>query len=349
VPDDLVGALGPLGWSNRVQALYGDLLADRDVEHQGGDVEPGRVVRVERSGAIVARPDGSEQLLASPVQAAVGDWVVVADGEIREVLPRWSSLIRADPVGVGEQILAANVDLVAVTAPADRLSPARVERELAVGWESGARPLVVLTKADLAPPGLIEELRARLAGVDVLSTSASSGDGVDELRAALRPSRTLVFLGPSGAGKSTLANALVGADVLATGEVRDGDRRGRHTTTSRHLLAVPGGGVLIDTPGIRSLGLTGDEGIELAFPDIEDLAARCRFRDCAHGSEPGCAVIAAVGDGTLDPARLANYMKLLAEMASVARRTDPVVRRAAVSATKAQVKEMKAKAKRKER
>jgi ribosome biogenesis GTPase len=340
------GALAVLGWSDRVLALY----------HETGDseAEPGRVIRVERAGSIVALADGSERLFPSPTspdvaQPAVGDWVAVADDAIRDVLARWSVLSRADPTGVGEQILATNVDLVIVTAPADRLSPARIERELAIGWESGARPLLVLTKAELAAPGMVDELRVRLAGVDVVPTSAVTGLGVDELREALQPNRTAVFLGPSGAGKSTLANALIGAEVLATGEVRDGDHRGRHTTTSRQLLAVPGGGVLIDTPGLRSLGLTGDEGIDHAFPEMEELAANCRFRDCAHGSEPGCAVTAAVVDGTLHPARLASYQKLQGEMAAEARRTDPVVRRAAIAQVKAITKSVKANDKRKPR
>ncbi|MGD9797747.1 MAG: ribosome small subunit-dependent GTPase A [Acidimicrobiia bacterium] len=361
MPDPSIGALVPLGWSERVLALYNAALDDA----VGGDVpvgddgapaptsaEPGRVVRVERGGAVVAVADGGERLLqsaASPSPPAVGDWVLVAGGEIRAVLDRWSTLSRADPSGVGEQVLAADVDVVVVTAPADRLSPSRVERELAIGWESGARPLVALTKADLAPPGLAEELRDRLVGVDVLATSAETGLGVEALRAGLRPDRTAVLLGPSGAGKSTLANALIGTDVLATGAVREGDHRGRHTTTSRQLLAVPGGGVLIDTPGLRSLGLTGDEGIGQAFPEIDELAAGCRFRDCAHGSEPGCAVNAAVAGGTLAPARLASYQKLQKEMAAEVRRTDPLVRRASVGEWKAVMKSVRDNDKRKPR
>jgi ribosome biogenesis GTPase len=338
VVDDPIGALGPLGWTRRVQALYREL--------GGTDTELGRVVRVERAGGVVATSGGDEGLLRTagalgPAPLAVGDWVVVDAGVVRDVLPRWSILARADLSGVGEQVLAANVDIVVVTAPGDRLSVSRVERELAIGWESGARPLVALTKADLAPAGTEEELRRRLVGVDVVATSASSGLGVEALRAVLRPSRTAVFLGPSGAGKSTLANALIGDDVLPTGSVREGDHRGRHTTTSRQLLAVPGGGVLIDTPGLRSLGLTGDEGIEQAFPEIDDLAAGCRFRDCAHGTEPGCAVLTAVATGVLDPARLASYQKLLAEMAAADRRNDPLLRRAAAGETKAQIRSMR--------
>jgi ribosome biogenesis GTPase len=343
VTDDPIGALAALGWSPRVAALYADAAGGRP------DALPGRVVRVERVGGVVALADGTERLVPSTTAPAVGDWVVVLAGASLEGLERWSALVRADPTGVGEQVLAADVDLVAVTVPADRASLARVEREVAVGWESGARPIVVLTKADLAPEGMVDGLRDRLVGVDVLATSATAGVGVDDLRAELRPNRTLVFLGPSGAGKSTLANVLIGADVLAVAAVRDGDHRGRHTTTSRQLLAVPGGGVLIDTPGLRSLGLTGDEGIGAAFPEIDDLAAGCRFRDCAHGTEPGCAVMAAIADGTLDPARLASYRKLTAEMAAVARRTDPLLRKATLSEWKARIKAAKAEARRKGR
>ena len=178
-----------------------------------------------------------------------------------------------------------------ITAPADRLSPARVERELAVAWDSGALPLVALTKSDLAADVFEESLATRLVGVDVLATSATTGMGVQDLRERLRPARTAVLLGPSGAGKSTLANALNGADPA--GHRRGTGRRpplGRSAPPpSRQLIAVPGGGVLIDTPGLRSLGLAGDAPVGQAFPDIETLAANCRFSDCSHGVEPDCA------------------------------------------------------------
>ena len=188
--------------------------------------------------------------------------------------------------------------------PGDRPSAARVERETILGWESGAQPVVILTKADLAPPGYAAELRARLVGVDVIVTSVPAGLGVDQLAATLRPCRTAVFLGPSGAGKSTLVNTLLGEDRLATGAVRDDDRRGRHTTSSRELVLIPTGGVLIDTPGVRTLGLGSVEaGLDAAFADLVALAADCRFSDCAHNGEPGCAVEAAVAAGDLDAAR----------------------------------------------
>jgi ribosome biogenesis GTPase len=255
-------------------------------------------------------------------------------------VPQWSALTRLDPDGATVQVLAANLDLVLVTAPADRLSPARVERELVAAWDSGAQPVVVLTKADVARPELADELRERLLGVDVLATSATTGEGVDDLLGRLRPSRTAVLLGPSGAGKSSLANRLLGADVLATGEVRADDHRGRHTTTSRQLVAVPGGGVLIDTPGLRSLALAlgGHDSIEQVFPDVDALAAECRFRDCRHRQEPGCAVQGAIADGTLASARFASYEKLAAEEALLARRTTPLTRRATLAMWKARAK-----------
>ena len=326
------GALTAFGWSDRVLALFND-VADADA-----DVEPARVVRVERSACVAVFADGEERLLQAATLPAVGDWVAASGGVVRDVLPRWSALTRADPSGAGVQVLAADVDVVVITAPADRLSPARVERELAVAWNSGAQPLVVLTKCDLAADDVERALRDRLVGVDVLATSATTRQGVEELHARLRPSRTAVLLGPSGAGKSTLANALLDEELLATAAVRDVDQRGRHTTTSRQLVALPGGGVLIDTPGLRSLGLAGDVAVEDVFPDIDALATGCRFADCGHQHEPDCAVIAAASTGALDPARLASFHKLQREVAADARRNDPLAQKAALGVWKSQLK-----------
>jgi ribosome biogenesis GTPase / thiamine phosphate phosphatase len=286
--------------------------------------------------------DGRERRLRAKPLPAVGDWISVASGAVREVLPRWSALARADPGDAGVQTLAANVDLVLVTAPADRSSPSRVERELTLAWDSGAVPLVVVTKCDLDSGAVAETLAARVAGVDVIAVSAVSGEGTAELRARLSPDRTAVLLGPSGAGKSTLANALLGVERLATGNVRDGDRRGRHTTTARQLVAVPGGGVLIDTPGLRSLGLPADIEIAAGFPDIEALAERCRFADCAHEGEPGCAVAAALASGELAPERLQSFRKLAREVAWERRRHDPVASHAERQVWKARAKQYRA-------
>jgi ribosome biogenesis GTPase len=241
---------------------------------------------------------------------------------------RWSELARRVPDSDQRQVLAGDVDLVLITVPGDRPSVSRVERESVLAWESGARPLVVLTKSDLAPHDLASRLEQRLVGVDVLVTSGVTGEGVAELAALLEPGRTAVLLGPSGAGKSTLVNALLGDARLETGAVRAADARGRHTTTARELVVLPRGGVLVDTPGLRSLGLLGDDGIAAAFADVDDLAAGCRFRDCAHAGEPGCAVQRAVDDGTLDPARLESFRKLQREVAFERRRVDPVARQA---------------------
>jgi ribosome biogenesis GTPase len=266
-------------------------------------------VRVERTQSVVVGADGLDSVVTSLETPAVGDWVTIDGGRIIDVLPRTSALARMDPDKVSVQVLASNIDLVAITVPADRPNAARVERELAVAWGSGAEPVVIMTKGDLAPEMLFTSLRTRLVGVDVLFTSAKSGEGIDDVRQLLKPHRTAVLLGPSGAGKSTLANALVGEDRLATGEVRGTDNRGRHTTTSRQLVVVPTGGTIIDTPGLRGLGLVGDS-IERVFPDIYELIATCRFDDCAHEAEPGCGVVAALRSGRLDRDRLESFRKL---------------------------------------
>jgi ribosome biogenesis GTPase len=336
------GPAGPpglelLGWDARVAALYDDLVTggDAPVDPELGlrRLRPGRVVRVERSACIVAVGDDDSDVLASAsTLPAVGDWVAVEvrddDAVVRGIAARWSELARRDPDTDLAQVLAANVDLVLITAPGDRPSVARVERETVLAWESGARPVVVLTKSDLAEAGLGDELADRLVGVDVVVTSSTRGEGVDDVAALLTPHRTAVLLGPSGAGKSTLVNALLGEERMATGDVRVSDSRGRHTTTTRQLVLVPSGGVLIDTPGLRSLGLLGDEGIAAAFTDIEDLASSCRFNDCAHDGEPGCAVKDAVARGTLRADRLDAFHKLQADAAFERRRTDPAARRA---------------------
>ncbi len=325
-----VGALASVGWSDRVAALFAEYAGDRYL--------PARVVRVERSQSVVITPDGSELAADATALPSVGDWVALQDRSIRHVMPRWSELTRKDPERPGEQTLASNVDIVMIVAPADRLSETRVERELAVAWDSGAVPLVVLTKADLAGPDLYYGLVDRLAGVEVVASSVVTNEGVEQIRAVLRPDRTAVLLGPSGAGKSSLANVVLGSQVLATAEVRSTDNRGRHTTTSRQLLAVPGGGVIIDTPGLRSLGLASDVGLDAVFPDIDAHAAQCRFSDCRHDVEPGCAVLAAISESRLDPGRLASFQKLQREMEASARREDPQRRKAQLQIWKARTK-----------
>ena len=333
------GVLVDYGWNERVLALFDEFARLL--------LEPARVVRVERSICVAVFSDGIERLVRGPSPSVVGDWLAVRDSVIEGTLPRWSGLSRYDPEASTMQMLAANVDLVVITAPADRASPSRVERELALAWDSGARPVVVLTKSDLAPSGLEEALRERLVGVDVLVTSAVDGVGVAQLQAELRPDRTGVLLGPSGAGKSSLANAMLGRDRFATGAVRTADGRGRHTTTSRQLVTVPGGGVLIDTPGLRSLGLGSHIDLEATYPDIDALSRDCRFRDCRHDAEPGCAVVAAAAAGTLARARLSSFQKLQREVAAEARRADPTLRKEELAVWKARTKSARAHAKRK--
>lgn len=293
---------------------------------------PGRVVRQDRGWVQVARADGVQgartraDRVGTPV---VGDWVLVVDDEVAAVLERRGVLRRADPVGEGEQVLASNLDRVLVVAGLDRpVKAGRIQRAAAQAWDAGAEPTVVLTKADLVPDP--EALRAGVAaehpGTDVVAVSAHSGDGVDELARSLGGD-TVVLLGESGAGKSSLLNALARADVALTGDVRAFDAKGRHTTTRRELHVLPGGGIVVDTPGIRAIGLWVDpEAIDAAFSDIDELSAHCRFNDCTHDHEPGCAVRAAVAAGALSAERLAAFGELHAE-AEWARRPEHERRR----------------------
>jgi ribosome biogenesis GTPase len=272
----------------------------------------------------------------------VGDWVVVearpdeGTATITAVLPRRSALARTAGesgrrTGADAQVLAANIDVVFVVAGLDDdLNLARLERYLAVAWSSGAMPVILLNKADLD-----EEVDAhRLAveaiapGVDVLAISARNGRGLDDVHSRLVAGTTAIVIGSSGVGKSTLLNALLGESRQETAAVREDDSRGRHTTVTRELVRLPDGALLIDTPGLRSLSVAGaDEGMADAFADIHELAAACRFRDCRHESEPGCAVTAAVEAGALDEARLERYHKLEREVAMLARRADPIAAR----------------------
>ena len=317
----------PYGFDDRVLTLYTAALEDAGDDAEMSAPYPARVSRVERSACFAVGPDGVERPLQAATLPAVGDWVVAADDAVREILPRWTRLTRMDPGGEQLQTLAADVDLVAVVTPADRSSAARVERELTIAFDSGAVPLVVVTKADLATSELAASLAKRLSGVDVLEVSAATGAGIAQLRDRIRAHGTVVLIGPSGAGKSTLANALLEAELLTTGAVRSGDARGRHTTTSRQLVAIPGGGVLIDTPGLRGLAMHGDVEVGASFPDVTQLAAECRFADCSHRAEPGCSVRDAVADGTLDPDRLKNFFKLELEAAAEPRRPQSPARR----------------------
>ena len=287
-------------------------------------------------------------------RVAVGDWVALTAQDLTSqrrcwrldaVLERRSVIRRASVTGESaDQLLAANVDTVLVVVPAvpePRLGMA--ERLLSLAWDSGATPLVVLTKADLAhdPAGIADDLQAGAPGVDVLTVTAAADGGFDPVRERLVAGRTLCLLGRSGAGKSTLANALLGKHHFATQDIR-ADGKGRHTTTFRELVALPDGGVLIDTPGLRGVGLWLDaDGLERTFADVEELIRGCRFNDCGHETEPGCAVLAALVDGSLDERRLASWRKLQREAQWIARRTDARLRAEEVRRWKAISTEMR--------
>ncbi len=303
------------------------------------DTEPARVIERERLSWRVVTTRGERdaeltgRLRADPGACpVVGDWVHLrlrkgeARGEIHGVYERRTALGRK---GAGRettrQVLAANVDVVALVTAANReLSFRRTERWLAAAWASGAQPAVILNKADLHgdAEALAGRLEAVAIGVDVHVASALTGAGVGAIRERLARDRTVVLVGSSGVGKSTLVNAILGREAQETREVREDDDRGRHTTTRRNAFLVPGGGVLIDTPGLRELALWGADGIASTFPEIEALADGCRFRDCAHEGEPGCAVRAAVEDGALEAGRVGSWEKLRREAAWLEQKVD---------------------------
>jgi ribosome biogenesis GTPase len=264
----------------------------------------------------------------------VGDWAALAVGRganeplhVHAALPRRGAFTRQRAGRTtGEQILAANIDVVFVVGGLDvNLNPRRIERYLTLAWQSGAVPVVVLTKADCCSATEVADelalVRSVAIGADVHAVSGVTGDGVTELAAAhLGSGTTAVLLGPSGVGKSTLVNRLAGADVMATGETR-ADGKGRHTTTAGQLVVLPGGGVLLDTPGLRGLALwDADEGLAATFADVEEAAGACRFTDCRHDGEPGCAVRFAIEDGQLTESRLAAWRKLQRELRALAAR-----------------------------
>ncbi|MFE1014016.1 ribosome small subunit-dependent GTPase A [Streptomyces sp. NPDC058794] len=329
-------ALAPCGWDED--------WADAFAPHAAEGLLPGRVVRVDRGQCDVVTADGvlrADTAFVTPHDplrtVCTGDWVAVEPGGtpryVRTYLPRRTAFVRSTSSKRSEgQILAANVDhaIVAVSMAVE-LDLARIERFLALAWESGAQPLVVLTKADLVPDPvtlahLVQDVETSAPGVPVLPVSAALGEGLDVL-AAVVGGGTAVLLGQSGAGKSTLANALLGEDVMDVRATRDMDGKGRHTTTTRNLLVMPGGGVLIDTPGLRGVGLwDAGSGVGQVFAEIEELAGDCRFHDCAHESEPGCAVLAAIDSGELPERRLESYRKLMRENQRIVAKTDARLR-----------------------
>ena len=330
------------GWS--------DDWADRFAPFADQGWTPGRVAVGRRDEATVATEHGllrgtvsgryrHEAAVAGDFPAA-GDWVATtpraAEGTatIHALVPRRTSFTRADEHG-SEQVLAANLETVFLVAALNRdFNPRRLERYAALAWSSGALPVVVLNKADLSDdvPARTAEAAAAAPGMAIHAVSAATGVGLDTLHAYLTPGQTIALLGSSGVGKSTLTNRLLGEDRQAVSGIREDDARGRHTTIERELIPLPSGALLLDTPGLRSVGLwDAAEGLDEAFGDIAALADRCRFRDCGHESEPGCAVRAAVASGELPAGRLEDLRRLEREQQAAERRSASGHQRAAVN------------------
>jgi ribosome biogenesis GTPase / thiamine phosphate phosphatase len=331
--------LNSYGWSHALQQQF------RTYAARG--LAPARVIVQQRGLYVLATPFGeaSAQLSGRFAHEAAdgdypvaGDWVAVsvrlaeASATIHHLLPRCSAFKRKAAGGGASamQVVAANVDVALLVASLNGdLNPRRIERYLATAWESGAKPVMLLTKADLCADAEARksEIEAVAIGVPVHVVSAVTGEGLAGLSEGFAPRQTAALLGSSGVGKSSLVNALAGNTLMATQPIREDDARGRHTTTHRQLVLLPNGRLVLDTPGMRELGLwDADAGVAATFAEVEALIAVCRFRDCAHDTEPGCAVQAALADGSLDPARWRNYAKLLRELNHLARRDDPVQR-----------------------
>jgi ribosome biogenesis GTPase len=321
--------LSQLGWDASWEAAFEPYKQDGVVPARVGVKHHGPCVLLTEQGEIGGIPAGK---LREEEMPAVGDWVAArpVPGErkavIEAVLPRRTSFNRKEAFKrTAAQVVAANVDTVfLVTSFGPDLNPRRMERYLTAAWESGSEPVIILTKLDLAldPDGEALELEAIAYGVPVLRVSSVTGEGLESLAPYLAEGRTVALLGSSGVGKSTLVNRLAGREVLAVRELR-GDGRGRHTTSHRELVPLPGGGVLLDTPGMRELQLwDAPTGITATFTDVEELAAECRFSDCSHEREPGCAIRAALAGGTLDRERWESYGKLQRELRALAIRQD---------------------------
>jgi ribosome biogenesis GTPase len=342
----LDSTLAALGWTDELEAAF--------TTHSERGFEPARVVAEHRGGYYVRGARGDRLASARGRlrddeiwggMPAVGDWVAVVDAPgdraaIEALLPRRTKFSRKTPwLKAEEHILVANVDTVFLVAGLDQdFNPRRLERYLTAAWDSGADPVVVLTKLDLCDDfSKLGEAEQVAIGVPVVAVSNVTGEGIDEVRALLRPARTVALLGSSGAGKSTLVNSLAGRTLMPTGDLRN-DGRGRHTTRHRQLLVLRGGAILVDTPGLRELQIwEGD--VDSAFSDIADLAAECRFTDCAHDTEPDCAVQEALETGALDPERWASYGKLQRELRSIEARSNVRVGRELKRRWKARARE----------
>lgn len=335
---EIPGRLAPYGWTSAVQDVFQSTAGPSDVL--------ARVVRVDRNGCVVvtARHEHRCRVLEGSEPPVTGDWVAIqlvagASPVVLRNLPRSTVVERTNAAGTGSQTLVANVDAMFVLHGVDRPHRVgRLERLSILSWEAGIEPVIVLTKVDLdgtpaatiTVSGAIREIQRVIHAIDVVPASAVTGEGIEALRAVLQPRRTVGVVGESGAGKSSLVNHLAGAEVQATQATRSGDHKGRHTTTSRELVPIPTGGVMVDTPGLRSIAMTpAHGGLARSYADLEKLAVGCRFRDCSHEVEPGCAVRAAIEAGDLPESRWAAYRKLHREMAYERRRAEQRARRTA--------------------
>ena len=338
-------SLQQIGWDDGWAAAF--------EPHRAAGLVPARVA-VQHRGAydLLAadgeiRAAGSQQLVRDNELPVVGDWVGYdpEGGLVEAVLPRRTSISRKEVwQAVREQVLAANMEIAFLVQalPLD-FNLRRLERYLAMAWESGADPVVLLTKTDLVEdvePFLADIESVTLGACPALALSSKTGERVDEIRPFFVGNKTAVLLGSSGAGKSTLVNALIGEELLKTAEVREHDQRGRHTTTRRELIVLPGGGVVLDTPGIRELKLW-DADLEQVFSEIDELATHCRFDDCAHDQEPGCAVREALADGRLTRERWEAYVKLQGEQAALEVRRNALARREQVRGYKIRERAMR--------
>jgi len=318
------------GWDDGWEAAFAD--------HRAAGLVPARVA-IQHRGAydLIAeagetRASATTRLFKTDELPSVGDWVGFdpATNLVEAVVERRTTISRKEVFkNVSEQVLAANIDVAFLVQalPLD-FNVRRLERYLAMAWESGAQPIVLLTKTDLVDdvtPYLNETETVTLGACPALAVSAKTGDGLEQLRPWLQPNKTAVLLGSSGVGKSTIVNALVGEELLATKEVREDDHRGRHTTTHRELILLETGGVILDTPGIRELQLW-DADLEQTFGDVEEIAANCRFSDCNHDQEPGCAIRAALADGSLSAERWQSYVKLQRELETIEARRNHLLR-----------------------
>lgn len=316
-------SLRSLGWNDYWTSALGEI--------SDPGAEPARVIRRDRGWIRVATDSDvrSIELAGQTGELVTGDWVVVAGDRLLATLPRRGVLRRSGRGGV-EQLLAANVDIVLLVCGLDRpVTPGRVHRGAVQAWDAGASALVVLNKADLFENAAMvsREIAGETPGLELLTVSSRTGDGLDAVREAIR-GKTAVLLGESGAGKSSLLNGLAGRELSEEGAVRESDSKGKHTTVRRELFVLPDDAVVIDTPGIRAFGLAAStESVEAAFEDVEALAQNCRFGDCGHVTEPGCAVKEAIELGSLRAERLETYLGLRRELESQVIRSNPHIRR----------------------